>query len=114
MEAMIGYQHVVLIDAINTRDGVPGQVYRLGVDSLPGTMNTSSAHDANLATALHLGRLLGADLPEDEFIDVVAIEVEDVLTFKDEPTPPVSAAIPVAADLVMAVLAETHMPVKEG
>jgi hydrogenase maturation protease len=105
MEAMVGYQHVVLIDAIKTRDGVPGQVYHIGMDNLPETMNTASVHDANLATALRLGRSLGAVLPADDDIDVIAVEAVDVLTFGDTPIPAVADAVPVAAGLVLDVLA---------
>lgn len=104
MESMIDYQHVVLVDAIMTRGGVPGTVYDLALDQLPGTLNTSSAHDTNLATALHAGRRLGAALPGDEHIKVVAIEVEDVLTFSEHCTPAVEAAIPAAVRRVRAAL----------
>ena len=108
MEAMVGYRRVVLIDAIKTRDGTPGQVYHIGMGSLPETMNTASAHDANLATALRMGRSLGAELPTDDDIDIIAVEVDDVLTFGDAPTPAVAAAIPNATRLVLEMLAEDN------
>lgn len=106
MEAMVGYPRVVVIDAMMTRDGQPGQVYRIGMDSLPDTMNTASVHDANLATALDVGRSLGAVLPEDDAIDIIAVEATEVLTFGETPTPAVAAAVPVAARMVLDVLAE--------
>lgn len=99
MEAMVGYDRALLIDAIKTPGGVPGAVYALSIGDLPGTLNTASAHDANLATALAAGRRLGAALPDNDKIKIVAIEVEDVLTFGERPTPAVEAAIPVAARL---------------
>ncbi|MCZ7542103.1 MAG: hydrogenase maturation protease [Anaerolineae bacterium] len=104
MEAMVGYERAVLIDAIKTRGGAPGQVYTLALDDLPGTLNTASAHDVNLATALATGRRLGAPLPEDADIHIIAIEAEDVLTFGEQCTPAVEAAIPVAARRVLALL----------
>jgi hydrogenase maturation protease len=106
MEAMIGYRRVVLIDAIMTRDGEPGAVYTLDLDNLPGTLNTASAHDTNLATALRAGREFGADLPADDEITIIAIEAEDVLTFGEQCTPAVEAAVPVAAGVVQQVLAQ--------
>lgn len=109
MEAMVGYRHVVLIDAIKTGDGSPGDVYYTGMDSLPETLNVSSVHDATLKTALEIGRKLGASLPADDDIHIVAVESVDVLTFGDVPTPAVSASIPEAARLVIDVLAEANL-----
>jgi hydrogenase maturation protease len=106
MEAMIGYRRVVLIDAIMTRDGKPGAVYTLGLDDLPGTLNTASAHDTNLATALRAGREFGADLPADDKITIIAIEAEDVLTFGEQCTPAVEAAIPVAVGIARQVISQ--------
>lgn len=104
MEHMIGYDRVVLVDAIMTQHGVPGRVYKLSMDQLPGTLNTSSAHDTNLKTALNTGRRLGAALPDDENIDIVAIEAEEVLTFGEQCTPAVEAAIPAAVRCVQELL----------
>ena len=64
MERLIGYDHVVLVDAIRTVYGVPGTVYQLGLDDLP-TLNADAVHDASLKQALELGRRLGATLPDD-------------------------------------------------
>jgi hydrogenase maturation protease len=106
MEAMIGYRRVVLIDAIMTKDGKPGAVYTLGLGDLPGTLNTASAHDTNLATALRAGREFGADLPADDKISIIAIEAEDVLTFGEQCTPAVEAAIPVAVGIARQVISQ--------
>lgn len=105
MEAMVGYRRVVLIDAIKTRDGQPGRVYHIGMDSLPHTMNTASAHDATLTTALQLGRTLGALLPGDDDIDIIGVEADEVLTFGHSPTPAVAAAVETAAHMVLDILA---------
>jgi hydrogenase maturation protease len=106
MESMVGYDRVVLIDAIMTHDGAPAGVYTLSLDNLPGTLNTSSAHDTNLATALKTGRRLGARLPDDDKITIVAIEAADVVTFGEQCTSAVQAAIPLAARLVQQILAD--------
>jgi hydrogenase maturation protease len=110
MEAMVGYQRVVLIDAIMTADGQPGQVYQLGLRDLPETLNTRSAHDADLRTALRVGRQLGARLPADEDIHIVAIESSDVTTFGETPTPAVADAIPKAAQIALRLLSNSGNP----
>lgn len=107
MELMIGYERVVLIDAIKTPGGQPGHVSILSVDALPRTLNTASSHDTNLTTALEAGRRLGAKLPADEHIHIVAIEAEDVLTFGERCTPAVEAAIPLAERVVRQLLENT-------
>jgi hydrogenase maturation protease len=103
-ELLVGYRRAVVIDAIMSREHAPGTVYCLKLTDLPGTLNTASAHDTNLITALHALRRFGAEVPADEAVDVVAVEAQDVTTFAEECTPVVAASIPVAASAVMQLL----------
>lgn len=104
-EMLIGYDRAVIVDAIMTPDGVPGTVYHLKLDEMPGTLNSASAHDTNLATALQALRRFDAGLPPDSAIEFVAIEAEDVWTFSEECTPSVEASIPHAVEKVWGLLA---------
>jgi hydrogenase maturation protease len=56
----------------------------------------------DLFTALELGRQLEMPMPEQ--VDIIAIEVEDVLSFSEACTPQVEAAIPEAAQAVRELL----------
>jgi len=103
-ELLIGYRRAIVIDAIMSRKYVPGTVSRLRLIDLPGTLNIASTHDTNLITALHALRRFGADVPNDEAVDIVAVEAQDVTTFAEECTPAVAASIPVAASAVMELL----------
>jgi hydrogenase maturation protease len=103
MERMVGYDRVVLVDAIRTPDGAPGTVYRLALDDLP-TLHANAAHDATLKAALALGRGLGAVLPAPEDIAIIAVEAADVLDFGEGLSPAVAAAVPEAAALVVQAL----------
>jgi hypothetical protein len=47
---------------------------------------------------------MGMKLPDDEAIIILAIEVEDVLTFGEECTPAVATAIPEVAQRVLELL----------
>ena len=105
MERLVGYERVVLVDAIRTRDGQPGAVYRLSLDDLP-TLNTNAVHDATLKAALELGRRLGAELPDD--VTIIAVEAADVLSFGEGLSPAVEAAVPEAADLVFQTLRDIN------
>jgi hydrogenase maturation protease len=103
-EMMVGYQRVIVVDAIMTRDGVPGSVYHLTLDDLPETLNTASAHDTNLITALAALRRFEADVPADDAIEIVAIEALDVLHFSEQCTPAVENSVPAAAHLVLEIV----------
>ena len=103
LEVIVGYDGLVLVDAIQTVDGRPGDVHLLGPGDLP-SMHSGSTHDLSLSGALSLGRALQLKLPQDEAIVIVAVEVEDVLTFGEECTPAVAAAIPVAAGAVLSAV----------
>lgn len=104
MEAMIGYQRVLLIDALWTPDGRAGEVTVFSAGELPETLNTRSPHDADLLTALQVGRRLGAPLPDRADIQIIAVQAEQVLSFGERPTPPVWAAVPRAAAEALALL----------
>ncbi len=99
LEAFLGYDHVLLIDAIQTRGGIPGNIYELSPDDLLSARHLSSPHQVDFATALELGKTLGLPMPSR--IDIVAVEAGDVTTFLDRCTPEVEKAIPVAVELTL-------------
>jgi len=102
MERMIGFDRVVVIDALRA-GGPPGTIRVLSPDDVP-TQRSASAHDVNLPTALEFGRRAGAALPENRSIRLVGIEADDILTFGEDCTPAVRAAVSRAADTVLHVL----------
>jgi hydrogenase maturation protease len=104
MEQMIGYDRVIVVDAITSGDPA-GTVARLRLDGRP-SHRSASAHDVDLPTALAVGRQTGAHLPRDEDILLIGIAAEEVETFGDEMTPAVEAAVPRAAARVLAALDE--------
>jgi hydrogenase maturation protease len=104
LDALAGYERVILVDAIQTRGGRPGDVYRLTASDLPASLHSGSTHDLSLPAALDLGRRLGMALPADPNLTLLAVEVEDVLTFDERCTPIVALAIPRAVEAVLAEL----------
>ncbi|MBU0705210.1 MAG: hydrogenase maturation protease [Chloroflexi bacterium] len=101
LDTVVGYDRLILVDAIQSSGGRPGQVYRLGPGDLRSSMHSASSHDLSLPAAMELGRRLGMVLPEDEAITILAVEVEDVVTFGEACTPHVQAAIPRVAQMVL-------------
>lgn len=104
MERLIGFDRAIIVDAICSGAN-PGTLHRLGPDGIP-TQHSASAHDANLRTALDLGRRAGAQLPPDDGITLIGIEASDVLSFEECLTPSVEAAIPGAVRLILDELQE--------
>lgn len=103
-EMLVGYEYAVIVDAIMTGNAPPGTVHQLKLGDLPGTLNMASAHDTNLPTALRTLRRYGAQVPADEDIDIIAVEAQDVWTFREECTPEVQAGLPEAVRAVLGLV----------
>lgn len=104
MERLVGYDYVVLIDAINSGSQPAGTVTCFDLEDLPDRTSghTASSHDTSLQNALKLGRAMGAHLPERLW--VVGIEAQFIGEFSEELTPEVESAIPVAVQEVLKIL----------
>ena len=99
LDLLVGYDRAIIIDAIQTLDGKPGQIYRLDPEAFDTTRRTISPHDVNFTTALEFGKKVGLSLPQE--IVIFAIEVSDVSTFSEELTPQVTQAIPTCVEIVL-------------
>lgn len=94
LDLVEGYERLIVIDSVKTRDGNPGTWYRFTAVSLRETMNLRNVHDTNFATALELGRRTGAVVPDDGDVHVFAVEIDDNLTFSEVMTPALEDAYP--------------------
>jgi hydrogenase maturation protease len=101
LDSIAGYDRLIIVDAIQTKEGDAGQIYRLGLEDLSLTRYFSSPHQINLATALELGRMLGLAMPQR--VIIFAVEAKDVTTFGEKCTPEVEQVI---AEVVRMVLEE--------
>ncbi len=99
LDVLAGYDKAIIIDAVQTVEGKPGQIYRLDPEALDFTRHAASPHDVNFATALELGKRLGLALPPE--IVIFAVEVADASTFSEECTPEVKGAIPVCVEMII-------------
>ncbi len=104
MEAMVGYQRAIVIDAMIS--GRPaGTIQSFTPADLPITRGIHSSHDGTLPEALALGHAAGLCLPRD--IRIWAVEAGDVETLGEELTPAVATAVPVVVEHVLQDLRET-------
>ncbi len=102
IEYLQGYARAVIVDAIKTEGGVAGAIYRFDAAALRPTAHLARIHGINLAGALAIAEQLRLPMPA--AITVVAVEAEDLTNFRDALTPAVAAAVPRAADMVLAEL----------
>lgn len=104
MERLIGYRRVIIVDAVNSGIRPLGSLMVARLEELPAHAagHTSSAHDTSLLNALQVGRLMGADLPEE--IIVVGIESPFVYDFTEHLSAPVEAALPQAEEETWKIL----------
>ena len=101
LDSIVGYDKVIIIDAIQTKEGQAGQLYRMKPEDFSFTKHFSSPHQINLATALELGKMLDLAMPPT--ITIFAVEAKDITSFSEKCTPEVEKAIP---ELVKMVLEE--------
>lgn len=105
MEAMIGYDRVILIDALTNPSNDSDVIVKMNLEDLQkisAIQHSASPHDTSLITAIEAGKKLGYQLPED--ITIYAIRVENILDFSDQPTPRVAKAIPQVTAAILADL----------
>jgi hydrogenase maturation protease len=102
LDLLTGYERALIIDAVQTRQGKPGDVYRLGLDDLPAPLHSFTVHDVSLRSALDTGQKMGLALPS--HIVIFAIEVADVTPLRENCTPQVEVAVSKAVSLVLGEL----------
>jgi hydrogenase maturation protease len=102
MEACVGYDRAVVIDAMVVAGHRPGTIHRCMDAGLRQGRNCACAHDTGLATALDLGRFLHIRLPG--VIRVLGVEPADLSTFGEALTEEVARAVPIVVAEIIAWL----------
>ncbi len=105
MERMVGYENVILVDALKLNEITPGVVRKLQLEELRDisiTQHSASTHDTNLVTAYDAGKRMSLPLPND--VTVIGIEADVTLDFGEQLSPVVEQAVPRAVEAVMAEL----------
>ena len=104
VEYIKGYEKVVFIDAIRTRDGKPGEVYYFKPSDFRESMHLSNLHDVNFLTALKLGNTLDMNLPSD--LHIIAVEIIEDMEFSEEFTMPLQKMYPGILEKVLVLVNE--------
>ncbi len=106
LDIIMGYEKVVIIDAIKTEGGEPGEIYRLRPEDFSKSVHlATSMHDLNFPTVIEIGnKLMPEEMPRE--IVIFAIEVEEIEKFTEEMTTKVKEAVPKVVNLVLGEIGE--------
>ncbi len=99
LDELTGYERLIIVDAIQTKGGKPGAIYKLSPSDFK-TGRMAIIHDLGLVSTLELGRKLEMEMPRD--VIIFAVEAKDMATFSEECTLEVKKAIPKAVNMVLA------------
>ena len=106
LDVVRGYDKLVIIDAIQTRGGKPGQLHILEERDFEKSIHGSSPHGINIATALALGRkLVPHDMPKE--VVFFAVEAEDLINVSEKLTSKVAEAVPNIVGRIIRELVQT-------
>jgi hydrogenase maturation protease len=99
LDILVGRNKAIIVDAIRTSNGKPGNIYRLTPEEFDTSCHTTSSHDIGIIAAIELGKRLELAMPQ--VIEIIGIEAEDTVTLSENCTADVEAAIPIAADMII-------------
>ena len=91
VEMLRGYEHVIIVDAVKTEGGRPGDIYKLSPSDIP-TLHGASPHDVDFRTSIEFGEKFIGDMPKK--IDIYGIEVDNVTEFGEDLTSDVEKSVP--------------------
>lgn len=98
LDFIVGYEALVLVDAIQTRNAAPGHIHDMTGEHL-SLLRSGSPHFLGVGETLAMGRLLGLEMPGR--VQVLAIEVADPFTLGTQMTPALQAAVAPAVERVL-------------
>ena len=99
LDVLVGYDRAIIIDAILTKENIPGRIHYLTPDDIRTTRNMVCVHDMNLPTALALGSLLEMPLPSQ--INIWGIEGADLESFGESLTKEVEQVVPKVVNAII-------------
>lgn len=102
LDFILGYDKLIIIDAIMTKQNRIGEIYRLGQEKISEPVYTASTspHHFNLPATIEIGRrLFPSEMPKE--VVIYAVGAQDVAQVSEEITDEVKKAIPGVISLVL-------------
>ena len=92
IDFIAGYDKLIIIDSIKTKQGKWGELYKLELRDLKPAKDSPSSHGIGIANAFELGQKLGCKMPQS--VSIYAIAIKDNTTFGEECTEEVEEKMP--------------------
>lgn len=102
MEIIRDFEKVIIVDAVKTSGGRPGNVYSFKASEFIETSNLSNLHDIDFITALRLSKMLEINIPAD--LNIIAVEIKEDREFSERFTPEIEKSYPVILQKVQALI----------
>jgi hydrogenase maturation protease len=106
LEHIIGYDKVIIVDAIASGKAAPGAITRYEMSSMNECRHANSTHGISFASVIELGRMLHLAVAEQ--IILFGIEVRQVFSFQEKCTLEVERAVPFCAESVIQELESAY------
>lgn len=106
MEQMVGWERVILVDAIQFEKLPAGKVLKLDPMALKTSVRLRSVHEIDLPTVLKLGQMLGLEMPRE--VIVLGIQVEDTRTFGEGLSKAATRGLHEAVKRVLEIVGDAH------
>jgi hydrogenase maturation protease len=100
LDIVLGYNRLILIDALMGENVEPGKIYRFRADNLGGSDMVSLTHGVNVRTSFKLGKMLFPKEMPGEII-IFGVGIEQASRFSEEMTPLIKNAVKSVCDLVL-------------
>lgn len=109
LELIVGYDKLIIIDAIMTEDGKAGEIYRTKPEEVCEPVYSAiSTHHFNLASTIEIGkRLFPKEIPKE--VTIFAVGTRQVTKVTEEMTEEVEKAVPKIVSLVLEEINSTSV-----
>jgi len=102
LDVIVGYDRLIVVDAIKTGMKPAGHLHRLSMADISQTALAISPHFTGLPSVMTFGKACGYKMPHD--VQLLAIEVRDLYTIKEELTPELRKAVPAVAQQILELI----------
>ncbi|MBS3741123.1 MAG: hydrogenase maturation protease [Candidatus Cloacimonetes bacterium] len=99
VDQIVGYDRLILIDAVQTRESEVGSLHLYKPEDFQETKHSTSTHDIGFFQALDIYKREGERVPEE--IKIYGIEVEQTDVFSEKFTPKVKNALPAIVNQII-------------
>ena len=108
LDLLVGYDKVVIIDAVKSEDGEHGEVKRIPISDF-NTMHSCNPHDVSLIEAIEMAKKMGEEKIPKEIVIIGVMMKEIPCEFGEILSDEIAAAVPEAVDLTLNEIKKDRM-----